>query len=80
MYGEHNFVIKLLLSYGKELSLRLFLNWTHFNNKQLKTSIMYYNQKTGANWLQCMGTFCVKCSRVLTECVTISQKGGKAFI
>jgi hypothetical protein len=41
---------------------------------------MNYILKTGANWLQCMGTFCVKCSRVLTECVTISQKGGKAFI
>jgi len=41
---------------------------------------MKLNLKFGADWLQCMGTFCVKCSRVLTECVTISQKGGKAFI
>ena len=41
---------------------------------------MNYILKTGANWLQCMGTFCVKCARVLTECVTISQKGGKAVI
>ena len=41
---------------------------------------MNYILKTGANWLPCMGTFFVKCSRVLTECVTISQKGGKAFI
>ena len=36
-------------------------------NKQLKT---------GARWLQREGTFCVKCSRELTECLTISQKGG----
>ena len=28
VYGEHNFVIKLLLSYGKELSLRSFFNRT----------------------------------------------------
>ena len=41
---------------------------------------MTINPKTGANWLQREGTFCVKCSRVLTECETISQKGGKAFI
>ena len=41
---------------------------------------MKINQEIGANWLQCMGTFCVKCSRELTVCVTISQKGGKAFI
>ena len=37
---------------------------------------MTINPKTGADWLQCMGTFCVKSSRVLTECLTISQKGG----
>ena len=37
---------------------------------------MKLNPKSGANWLQCMGTFCVKCSRVLTACVIISQKGG----
>lgn len=32
--------------------------------------------KTGACWLQREGTFCVKCSRETTECLTISQKGG----
>ena len=30
----------------------------------------------GANWLQCVGTFCVKSSRDVTMCLTISQKGG----
>ena len=37
---------------------------------------MNQNLKTGANWLQCMGTFCVKCSRHATEYLTINQKGG----
>ncbi len=37
---------------------------------------MNYNQKTGANWLRREGTFCVKCSRYATECLTLSQKGG----
>ena len=32
--------------------------------------------KTGANWLQRKGTFCVKCSRYATEYLTINQKGG----
>jgi hypothetical protein len=41
---------------------------------------MTYNQKAGANWLQCKGTFCVKCSREVTEYLTISQKGGGSFI
>ena len=36
-------------------------------NKQLKT---------GARWLQRGGTFCVKYSREVTECLTISQKVG----
>ena len=42
----------------------------------LKSLIMTYYQTTGACWLQREGTFCVKCSRELTECLTISQKGG----
>lgn len=37
---------------------------------------MTKNLKVGANWLQCEGTFCVKCSRVTPECITLSQKGG----
>ncbi len=37
---------------------------------------MKFNLKTGARWLQRQGTFCVKRSRKVTECVTISQKGG----
>jgi hypothetical protein len=37
---------------------------------------MTNNQKTGANWLQREGTFCVKCSREVTEYLTLSQKGG----
>lgn len=37
---------------------------------------MNNNQKTGANWLRRKGTFCVKCSRNATECLTLSQKGG----
>lgn len=37
---------------------------------------MNYDLMTGANWLQRKGTFCVKCSRNVTECLTISQKGG----
>lgn len=37
---------------------------------------MNYKLKGGADWLQCMGTFCVKCSREVTKCLTISQKGG----
>ena len=41
---------------------------------------MKINQKVGANWLQCMGAFFMKCSRVSTVCVAISKKGGKAFI
>ena len=40
---------------------------------------MNYNLKTGANWLQCMGTFCVKCSREVNECLIISQKGGESL-
>jgi hypothetical protein len=47
----------------KNIKLKPF----NFMNKQLKT---------GARWLQREGTFCVKCSRELTECLTISQKGG----
>lgn len=30
----------------------------------------------GAYWLQRVGTFCVKSSRDVTMCLTISQKGG----
>jgi len=37
---------------------------------------MKHNLVTGANWLQRKGTFCVKCSRNVTECLTLSQKGG----
>ena len=37
---------------------------------------MTKNLKVGANWLQREGTFCVKCSRVNPECITLSQKGG----
>ena len=37
---------------------------------------MTINPKTGANWLQRKGTFCVKCSRYATEYLTINQKGG----
>lgn len=37
---------------------------------------MKTKQKTGARWLQRVGTFCVKRSREVTECITISQKGG----
>lgn len=37
---------------------------------------MNSNQKIGARWLQREGTFCVKRSREVTECITISQKGG----
>lgn len=37
---------------------------------------MKTNQKAGARWLQRKGTFCVKRSREVTECVTLSQKGG----
>ena len=48
----------------------------HTNNNLLKQKSMNYKLKTGADWLQCMGTFCVKSSRVLTECFIISQKGG----
>ena len=32
--------------------------------------------KTGADWLQCEGTFCVKSSRDVTKYLTINQKGG----
>ena len=35
---------------------------------------MNYYQMTGAVWLQREGTFCVKCSREITECLTISQE------
>ena len=37
---------------------------------------MNYFLKSGANWLQREGTFCVKCSRETTEYLTLSQKGG----
>lgn len=37
---------------------------------------MYYKTKTGAVWLLREGTFSVKCSREVTKCLTISQKGG----
>ena len=37
---------------------------------------MNYFLKSGANWLQREGTFCVKCSREVTEFLTINQKGG----
>lgn len=37
---------------------------------------MTIKPKTGANWLQCKGTFCVKCSRNVTEYLTINQEGG----
>jgi len=47
----------------KNIKLKPF----NFMNKQLKT---------GARWLQRGGTFCVKCSREVTECLTISQKVG----
>ena len=40
---------------------------------------MKINQKAGVNWLQCEGTFCVKCSREVTEFLTINQKGGGSF-
>jgi hypothetical protein len=33
-------------------------------------------QKSGANWLQREGTFYMKCSREVTEYLTLSQKGG----
>ena len=49
-------------------------------NFSLDSSVMYYNLKVGANWLQREGTFCVKCSREVTEYLTISQKGGGSFI
>jgi hypothetical protein len=45
-------------------------------NNNLKKTIMYLKLKTGANWLQRVGTFCVKSSRDVTMCLTISQKGG----
>jgi hypothetical protein len=41
---------------------------------------MNYNQNSGANWLQCKGTFCVKCSRDVTKCLTISLKGGESLL
>ena len=41
-----------------------------------KFKIMTINPKTGANWLQRKGTFCVKCSRYATKYLTIKQKGG----
>lgn len=41
---------------------------------------MIYYQKSGANWLQREGTFCVKSSREATECVTISWKGGMLLL
>jgi hypothetical protein len=37
---------------------------------------MCKNHETGARWLQPVGTFRVKCSREVTECITFSQKGG----
>ena len=37
---------------------------------------MTINPKTGANWLQRKGTFCVKSSRYATEYLPINQKGG----
>ena len=46
------------------------------NNKLLKQPIMTNNLTPGAYWLQCVGTFCVKSSRDVTMCLTISQKGG----
>ena len=36
--------------------------------------------KTGACWLQRVGTFCVKCSRDVTKYLTINQKGGVALV
>ena len=36
---------------------------------------MKHELKTGARWLQREGTFRVKRSREVTECITISQKG-----
>ena len=41
---------------------------------------MNYCLKTGADWLQREGTFCVKCSREVTEFLTISQKGGVTLL
>ena len=41
---------------------------------------MTYNQKIGADWLQREGTFGAKCSRDVTKCVTINQKGGVSLI
>ena len=37
---------------------------------------MYHKLKTGAYWLQRVGTFCVKSSRDVTMCLSISHKGG----
>ena len=37
---------------------------------------MKLNLSPGAYWLQRVGTFCVKSSRDVTMCLTISQKGG----
>ena len=37
---------------------------------------MNYFLKSGANWLQRGGTFCVKCSRETTEYLTINCKKG----
>jgi len=37
---------------------------------------MKMKAKTGANRLRGGGTFCVKCSREVTESLTISLKGG----
>ena len=41
---------------------------------------MTCNQKIGADWLQRKGTFGAKCSRDVTKCVTINQKGGVSLI
>jgi hypothetical protein len=48
----------------------------HATNNHFNFIIMTNKPKTGANWLQRQGTFCVKCSRYATEYLTINQKGG----
>lgn len=56
--------------------LHAFFNRTNYNLKLKKYNSMNHYLNFGANWLQCVGTFCVKSSRDVTMCLTISQKGG----
>lgn len=41
---------------------------------------MTINPKARANWLLREGTFSVKCSREVTKCLTINQKGGLTLL